>query len=1160
MHLKIDKESLKRMKKLASLLLTDQIAVKGTRSYWAPLNQSESALAIANYAKDLPGLVIVLTENSQIANQLQDTLAFLVNDSIEILTFPEWETLPYDQFSPHQDIVSERLKTLYRLPSLQQGILIVPIATVMQKVVPHEYIQQFTFLLKTGDTLNVESFSQQLESASYQRVGQVYEHGEFAIRGAIIDLFPMGSKTPFRIDLFDDEVETIRSFDPETQRSIDQIEKIELLPAKEFNFTKQGIDLFRHNFKDYFGDNAREAQIYKSVSQAQMVGGLEYYLPLFHQQLASLFDYLPKNSQFFDFGNLNETLDHVLMDYSERYEIGQHNPDFPLLKPKEILIEPSAFLSQIKPYHRITFEPVCSNKTTTTFNTLPLPDLSVQSQSEYPLSKLIAFLDRYKKKVIYSAETTGRRETLLSLLAKYQQRPEIVDNWQQAIESNKPYSIVVSPFETSIHTEEFSVISETQIFGQTVVQKRRRKRKHNDFDTSVSNLIELDLGSPIVHIDHGVGRYLGLETLEIQGDKKEFLMIEYAGDAKLYVPVSSLHLISRYTGATPETAPLHKLGSDKWEKAKRKAAERVRDVAAELLDVYAQRAARPGYAFKTPEEAYQRFASSFPFEETPDQQQAIEAVIQDMHSALPMDRLICGDVGFGKTEVAMRAAFIAAYDGKQVAMLVPTTLLAHQHLESFKSRFSEWPVRIDVLSRFQTPKQQKQTLEDLKEGKVDIIIGTHKLIQKGVDYQHLGLIIIDEEHRFGVRQKEQLKKMRTEVDVLTMTATPIPRTLNMAMNDLRDLSIIATAPAKRLAVQTFVQEWNDDVVREASLREIRRGGQVYILFNQVDRIEQMVEHIEELIPEAKVTFAHGQMHERELESVMENFYHRRYNILVCTTIIETGIDIPTANTILIHRADKFGLAQLHQLRGRVGRSHHKAYAYMFTAGKSMLSKDAEKRLTAIAKHDTLGAGFMLASHDLEIRGAGELLGDGQSGQIQEIGFGLYSELLERAVKALKSGKQPELNTTLHSGSEVDLGVTALIPEDYLPDVHSRLVFYKRIASAQSKADLRELEVEMIDRFGLLPDSVKHLFEVTKIKLLIEPIGITKLDAGESLIRIQFNNEPNIDPVKLITLIQSQPKQFKLKGQTELTFLDTMPNIEQRISAIELIVKNISLTD
>lgn len=1146
------------MKKLASLLATDQITLNGHRSYWGALTDSESALAIANHALSSNSLVVVLTENAQQANQLQESLEFFIDQQIEILSFPEWETLPYDQFSPHQDIVSERLKTLYRLPSLHKGLLIVPVATIMQKVVPHDYIKQYSFILKTGDTLDVEQFTQQLESGSYQRVSQVYEHGEFAVRGAIIDLFPMGSKTPFRIDLFDDEVETIRSFDPETQRSIEQIENIEMLPAKEFNFTKQGIDLFRHQFKDYFGDDARNFQVYQSVTNAQNIGGLEYYLPLFHQELASLFDYLPEDTLFFDYGATEQALDTTLHDYKERYEIGQHNPDFPLLQPSELLIEPTLFLTLLKNYHRITLESSVSKKNSTQFDTQKLPDLSIDNKSDYPLAKLNAFLDRYSEKVIFSAESTGRRETLLTLLGKHKHRPEIVENWQEAAESSASYTIVVSPLETSIHTQAFSVISESQIFGQTVVQKRRRKRKHSDFDTAVSNLIELDMGSPIVHIDHGVGRYLGLETLEIQGEQKEFLMIEYAGEAKLYVPVSSLHLISRYTGATPETAPLHKLGSDKWEKAKRKAAEKVRDVAAELLDIYAQRAARPGYAFKTPEEAYQRFASSFPFEETPDQQQAIDAVMHDLHSDKPMDRLVCGDVGFGKTEVAMRAAFVSAYDGKQVAMLVPTTLLAHQHLENFRNRFADWPIRIEVLSRFQTAKQQKQTLADLKDGKIDIIIGTHKLIQKNVDYQHLGLIIIDEEHRFGVRQKEQLKKMRTEVDVLTMTATPIPRTLNMAMNDLRDLSIIATPPAKRLAVQTFVQEWNDEVVREASLREIRRGGQVYILFNQVNRIEQMVEHIEALIPEAKVTYAHGQMHERELESVMENFYHRRYNILVCTTIIETGIDIPTANTILINRADKFGLAQLHQLRGRVGRSHHKAYAYMFTGDKATLTKDAEKRLTAIAKHDTLGAGFMLASHDLEIRGAGELLGDGQSGQIQEIGFGLYSELLERAVKALKSGKQPELNVALHSGCEVDLGVAALIPEDYLPDVHTRLVFYKRIASAANKHDLRELEVEMIDRFGLLPDPVKHLFAVTDIKLLVEPVGIIKLDASEAMLRIQLNEQPNIDPGKLIQLIQSQPKQFQLKGQTELLFFDTMPNIEQRINAIELVIKSIKL--
>jgi len=1138
-----------------SLFANQAIPLKGHRSYWGGLNAAEQSLAIANQSKHSTGLLVVMTPDSQTASRIIDELQFFHPEQ-RLLSFPEWETLPYDQFSPHQDIISERLKTLYQLPTTQQGILVLPVATLVQRVVPFDYIQKFTFLLSVGETLEIEGFAKKLESSGYQRVSQVMEHGEFAIRGSIIDLFPMGSKRPFRLDLFDNEVETIRSFDPETQRSIDKIDKIQLLPAKEYNFTQEGIDLFRQKFKHEFGDDSSHTQLYREVSQANSVGGLEYYLPLFHEGLTSFFDYLPEATAFFEIDDLEQSIDIVLNEYDERYEIGQHNPDFPILKPETLILNKTEFLTELKSLHRITLQEIPTDKSTTLFNTLTLPDLSIQNNSDYPLAKLNAFCDQNRGRIIYSAESTGRRETLLTLLGKHKQRPEIVDTWQQAIASKAPYSIVVSPLEMSIHTPELSVICEAQIFGQTVVQKRRRKRKHNDFEAAISNLIELDIGSPIVHIDHGVGRYQGLQSLDIQGASNEFLMIEYAGESKLYVPVTSLHLISRYTGASPETAPLHKLGSDRWEKAKRKAAEKVHDVAAELLDIYAQREAQPGHAFNTPEEAYQRFASSFPFEETPDQQTAIEAVLKDMHTSRPMDRLVCGDVGFGKTEVAMRAAFVAAYDGKQVAILVPTTLLAQQHYENFRNRFSDWPVRIEVLSRFQTAKQQKAILDDLKAGKVDLIIGTHKLIQKDVEYANIGLIIIDEEHRFGVRQKEQLKKLRTQVDVLTMTATPIPRTLNMAMNDLRDLSIIATPPAKRLAVQTFVQEWNEDVVREACLREIRRGGQIYILYNQVDKIEKMVSDVQALLPEAKVDYAHGQMNEKELESVMENFYHRRFNILVCTTIIETGIDIPTANTILIHRADKFGLAQLHQLRGRVGRSHHRAYAYMFTAGKSLMSKDAEKRLTAIAKHNTLGAGFMLASHDLEIRGAGELLGDGQSGQIQEVGFGLYNELLERAVKALKSGKQPELSTTLHTGSEVDLGFPALIPEDYLPDIHTRLVFYKRIASAESNSALRELEVEMIDRFGLLPQQVKHLFAVTQIKLLIEPIGITKLDASEGMVRIVFNSQPNIDVLKMIQLIQAYPKNYQLKGQTELKFFDTMPSIDERISAIELMINSI----
>jgi len=1148
-----------------ALLEADQVSLKGQTSTWVLNNPSESALALIEKARNAPGLAVLLTENMAEANKYSELLRFFSDTDYPILSFPEWETLPYDQFSPHQDIISQRLKTLYQLPSTQKGLLILPVSTLIQKIVPHPFIEKYTFLLQCGETVDIEAFTSQLESGGYQRVSQVMEHGEFAVRGSIIDLYPMGSRTPFRLDLFDDEIETIRSFDPETQRSVDTIEQIELLPAKEYDLTPEGTALFRQNFRTHFGDDARNSQLYRSVKDGQTIDGLEYYLSLFHTDIATLFDYLPEDSLFFNQGDLQAQIRQNWQDYQERYDIAQHNPDYPILPPSELILSESETFAALKTFHRIQFSQQVTDKATATFKTYPLPDLSIQSNSEYPLAKLNAFLDQYKSehngRILYSAESTGRRETLLTILSKQPQfkdkLPKQIENWQAFKTSSTPYEIIVGPLEESVYTDDFCIISEAQIFGQTVIQKRRRKRKHSEFESAISNLIELDLGQPIVHFDHGVGRFLGLETMTIQGEEHEFLMIQYAGNAKLYVPVTSLHLISRYTGASAETAPLHKLGSDKWDKAKRKAAEKVRDVAAELLDIYAQREARPGYEFKTDEEAYARFRAGFPFEETPDQETAIESVLTDMKSNKPMDRLICGDVGFGKTEVAMRAAFVAAYSGKQVAVLVPTTLLSQQHLENFKDRFADWPIRIEGLSRFQTAKETKQIVEAVKNNQVDIIIGTHKLIQNDMQFGNLGLIIIDEEHRFGVRQKEQLKKLRTEVDVMTMTATPIPRTLNMAMNDLRDLSIIATPPAKRLAVQTFVQDWNPEVVKEACLREIRRGGQIYLLFNNVDKIEHMAEEIQTLLPEAKVQTAHGQMHERELEQVMQDFYHRRFNILVCTTIIETGIDIPTANTILIHRADKFGLAQLHQLRGRVGRSHHKAYAYLFTAGKALMTKDAEKRLTAIAKHDTLGAGFMLASHDLEIRGAGELLGDGQSGQIHEIGFGLYSELLDRAVKALKSGKQPELDAKLHTGAEVELGMPALIPEDYLPDIHTRLVFYKRIASAEDNHALQELEVEMIDRFGLLPDQVKNLFETTRVKLVIDSLNLRKIEASESMIRIQFGSTPNINPLELIKLIQNHPKNYQLKGQIELKYFDTMPEMKQRIQAIELIVATIS---
>lgn len=1147
------------MSQTISLTQFDSLPLKASRSHWGPLNLSEQALAIAKQAQQAPGLVVLVCADSAQANEFMDLIGFFTPDDFKRLPFPEWETLPYDRFSPHQDIVSERLKTLYQLPQTQKGLLIIPVNSLLQKLAPLQFIQQHTLLLKTGQTLDMDAFARQLETSGYQRVNQVMEHGEFAIRGALIDLFPMGSKQPLRIDLFDDEIETIRRFDADTQRTIDQIEQIELLPAKEYDLSEPGIAHFRQAFRDQFGAEARNCSIYKHVSNGENVGGLEYYLPLFHPQTATLFDYLPDNTLFFDQSNLDTAIEQSWHDFNERYEIGRHNPDFPLLAPDQLILNAPDCLGLLKNYHRISLHQEGDGKRfNARFNTQALPDLSVQGHSDYPLAKLTAFLDRYHGQVAFCAESLGRRETLMSLLAKHQIQPQIHDDWlglQQA--SPQQPGLVVGPLQQSIHTPDFTLIAESALLGQTVVQKRRRKTKHHEFDQAISNLVELEIGSPIVHIDHGVGRYLGLEKITLHNEDREFLMIQYAGNDKLYVPVTSLHLISRYTGASAETAPLHKLGTDKWDKAKRKAAEKVRDVAAELLDIYAQREAKKGHAYELTEQAYAEFCRGFPFEETEDQQQTIQAVLADMQSPKPMDRLVCGDVGFGKTEVAMRAAFVAAYAGKQVGILVPTTLLAQQHFESFKDRFADWPVRIEVLSRFQTAKQQTQVLKELAENKVDIIIGTHKLIQKDVKFSNLGLLIIDEEHRFGVRQKEQLKKLRTEVDVVTMTATPIPRTLNMAMNDLRDLSIIATPPAKRLAVQTFVQTWNQDTVREACLRELRRGGQVYLLFNQVDKIDNMAEEIQTLIPESRVGVAHGQMHERELESIMQDFYHRRFNILVCTTIIETGIDVPSANTIIIHRADKFGLAQLHQLRGRVGRSHHKAYAYMFTGDKAQITDDAQKRLTAIAKHDTLGAGFMLASHDLEIRGAGELLGEGQSGQIHEIGFGLYSELLERAVKALKSGKQPELNADLTSGCEVDLGLAALIPEDYLPDIHSRLVFYKRIASAQDETALHELEVEMIDRFGLLPIQVKNLYEATRIKLIAEPIGIKKIDASASEVRIQFNAQPNLDPAKLIQLIQTYPKRYQLKGQTELKVFDTMPDIASRCQTIQFTLQSLA---
>jgi transcription-repair coupling factor (superfamily II helicase) len=830
----------------------------------------------------------------------------------------------------------------------------------------------------------------------------------------------------------------------------------------------------------------------------------------------------------------------------------------PLLPPPLLFLDAAQVDRALARYSRIELTVVGEGGVD--FPTAPPPALPLEPRSEQPALRPAEFLREFPGRVLFAAESAGRREALRETLRSYGLEPKVCEGWSEFLtREDLPLALTIAPLEQGLLLTEppLAIIAESQLYGERVRQQRRRGPSR-DPDTIIRNLTDLNLGAPIVHEEHGIGRYAGLERLSIADVDGEFVVVEYAEGGRLYVPVASLHLLSRYTGAAPDSAPLHKLGSGQWEKVRRKAAEKVNDAAAELLDLYARREARPGHAFKLSDADYAAFAAAFPFEETPDQQTAIEAVIADMCSGRPMDRVVCGDVGFGKTEVAMRAAFVAVQDGRQVAVLTPTTLLAQQHYQNFQDRFADWPVRTELLSRFRSAKQQAETIKALVEGTVDILIGTHKLLQDSVTFKRLGLVIIDEEHRFGVRQKERLKALRAEVDVLTLTATPIPRTLNMAMAGMRELSIIATPPAGRLAVKTFIGQWNKVLIQEACQRELKRGGQIYFLHNEVETIQRMAAQITELVPGARIAVAHGQMRERELEQVMLDFYHRRCNLLICTTIIESGIDVPSANTIIINRADKLGLAQLHQLRGRVGRSHHRAYAYLIVPPRPVMTADAIKRIEAIESLEDLGAGFLLASHDLEIRGAGELLGEDQSGQIQEVGFTLYMDLLERAVQALKAGRAPELDRPLDHGPEVDLQSPALIPDDYLPDVHSRLILYKRIASARDNGELRELQVEMIDRFGLLPTPVKTLFRVTELKLWAMPIGVRKIEAGPKGGRIVFGLEPKIDTIKLIKLIQQKPKVYKLDGKDKLRFIKALPDAEARSIEVETLLKEIGM--
>jgi transcription-repair coupling factor (superfamily II helicase) len=1024
-------------------------------------------------------------------------------------------------------------------------------------------------MLKTGQTLDVANFRRKLEKAGYLHVNQVMSHSEFSVRGSIIDLYPMGSEFPFRIDLFDDEIDSIRLFDPEDQRSGDKVEEIKLLPAREFPTDKAGISLFREQFLTRFdASNSKESIFHRvTTGKGTLPGGIEYYLPLFFESTSTLFDYLHPDTLVLMHGDLHHACEFLWADISNRYEQHRYNREKPLLEPNDLYLTLDEVFAQFKvwPRAQITGESTEEKQGRYNFSARKVNDIAIQPQAKEPARQLRRHIEESLSrggKVLFCAETQGRKENLLSILKRIKISPTSVENLDVFIESHESLGLVVGQIENSFHISEpdgeLLFITETELLGHKISQRRRReKQKATDESAVIRNLAELSIGQPVVHIDHGVGRYLGLQTLDAGGVATEYLTIEYAKGSKLYVPVASLHLISRYSGGDPDHAPLHGLGSDAWTKAKKKAAEKVRDVAAQLLDVYARRAAKPGFAYPIEWHEYQRFADSFPFEETGDQSQAITAVINDMGNKNAMDRLVCGDVGFGKTEVAMRAAFLAANQGKQVAILVPTTLLAQQHYENFKDRFADWPFNIEVMSRFVGTKQTKLVLQGLEKGNVDIVVGTHKLIQDDVKYKDLGLVIIDEEHRFGVRQKDKFKSLRADVDILTLTATPIPRTLNMALSGMRDLSIIATPPAKRLSIKTFVQQRNKDIIREAVMREILRGGQVYFLHNEVDTIERTAEEIAEIVPEARIAIGHGQMRERELEAIMSDFYHQRFNVLVCTTIIETGIDVPSANTIIMDRADHLGLAQLHQLRGRVGRSHHQAYAYLLTPHPKRMTKDATKRLEAIANLEDLGAGFQLATHDLEIRGAGELLGDDQSGQIASIGFTLYMEMLERAVEALKEGKEPSLEAVTATQAEVELRIPALLPDDYINDVNTRLSLYKKLASCKTSDEINNVQIELIDRFGLLPQAAKNLVEIAKQKLVAQSIGVTKIEIGNQTGSIEFAADTKVNPGFIIQLIQKQSKQFKFDGPTRLRIINTPEAAQQRLDMISSLLESMA---
>ena len=1209
------------------------------KSRWLNLSQGSLPLALARY---LPHkrLKVVLTQDAEQALRLQTAWRFFRPHDTAVF-LPDWETLPYERFSPHQDLVSERLSALWQIKSGVADVLFVPVATAMQKLPPVPFLAGRTFWLKTGQTLDIGRLKSDLVDAGYNHVSHVVAAGEFAVRGGIVDLFPMGSEMPYRIDLFDDEIDSIKTFDTETQRTISPVSEIRLLPAHEFPTDSEAQKIFRSRFREEVDGNPNDAAVYKAVSNGHFGAGVEYYLPLFFQnELETLFDYIGEDALFVSLGDVHAEANRFWSDVKSRYAMAQGDETYPPLLPQHLYLSADVFAGRLKNYGQVL--PDVSGKEHT------LPDLAVNRQSDEPLQALKDFQTTFDGRILLCAESLGRRETMLGFLQQNGLKAKPVSDWQGFLSAHEPLMITVAPLaygfklgesqspsqqqptlasegegkavadqtefsttatnplpsplpqereqsaaavsndlktESSLHPVESSlhgqtrqqpapspvgggwgegkavaaqsaiaVITESELYQYVARSRKHHRKKHAAVsDGLLRDLAEINIGDPVVHEEHGIGRYMGLVTMDLGGETNEMMLLEYAGEAQLYVPVSQLHLISRYSGQAHENVALHKLGSGAWNKAKRKAAEKARDTAAELLNLYAQRTAQSGHKFEINELDYQAFADGFGYEETEDQAATIAAVIKDLTQAKPMDRLVCGDVGFGKTEVALRAAFVAVMGGKQVAVLAPTTLLVEQHAQNFADRFADFPVKVASLSRFNNSKATKAALEGMADGTVDIVIGTHKLVQDDIKFKNLGLVIIDEEHRFGVRQKEQLKRLRANVDILTMTATPIPRTLSMALEGLRDFSLITTAPSRRLAVKTFVKPFSEGSVREAVLRELKRGGQVFFLHNEVDTIENMRERLETLLPEARIGVAHGQLRERELEQVMRDFLQQRFNVLLCSTIIETGIDIPNANTIIINRADKFGLAQLHQLRGRVGRSHHQAYSYLLTP--EYITKDAEKRLDAIAAADELGAGFTLAMQDLEIRGAGEILGEGQSGEMIQVGFTLYTEMLKQAVRDLKKGRQPDLDAPLGITTEIKLHSPALLPESYCPDIHERLVLYKRLAVCETVQQINAIHEELVDRFGLPEQPVKTLIESHYIRLVAKELGIDAIDTTSEAVTVTFGKNNNVDPTEIILLIQSD-KKYRLAGADKLRFTAEMENIEVRINTVKNVLKTL----